>query len=551
MPHPPAIAARAHHAPPTHSPVKLAETVRNLGRPRVLVVGDVILDRYIWGEAERVSQEAPVILLRESKREVRLGGAANVANMLAGLGAQPVVAGVVGDDSDGRACRGALENAGVATGGLIADPARPTTVKERFLGRAHHRHPHQMLRVDREVRDALSPHVEDALLARVEQLLPTVAAVLLSDYGKGVLTPRVAAGVIAAAKKAGLPVLADPPGSGDCSRFRGATAITPNRTETGRAVGKQIETIGDAEAAGRQLVLEYDLSHAFVTIDSDGIVLAKRVASEEGGAGDCTTSVHPTRRRGVSDITGAGDVVLAVIGLAAAEGLSPEDQARLANVAGGIEVEKVGCAPVTRDEIVADLLSGGRGGAGRIVQDADALAELLAHRQASGQTVVFTNGCFDLLHAGHVASLEEASAQGDVLVVAVNTDASVRGLGKGSDRPLIPEEQRIAMLAALRAVDYVIPMPDATPHRLLRTLRPDVLVKGGTYSRDEIVGHEVVDGYGGSVRPLGVLEGWSTTQIVERIRGESSASDASQSSAPAEDEKIGDDDPTVLMRRAA
>ena len=501
------------HAP-SKTPAELADAVRGLGKPRVLVVGDVILDRYVWGEAERVSQEAPVILLREAKREVRLGGAANVANMLAGLGAAPVIAGVVGDDVDGRACRGELEAAGVDTGGLIADPGRPTTVKERFLGRAHHRHPHQMLRVDREVRDALGERVEDTLLARVEHLLTAgdgVAAVLLSDYGKGVLTPGVAAGVIVMAAAAGVPVLCDPPGSGECSHFAGATAVTPNRTETGRAVGAPVETVADAEAAGRLLCERHGLEHAFVTVDSDGIVLARA---------DGSTSLFPTRRRGVCDITGAGDVVLAVMGLAAAEGLSPEDQAKLANVAGGIEVEKVGCAPVTRDEIVADLLSGGRGGAGRVVKNADDLAANLERRQAAGQRVVFTNGCFDLLHAGHVTLLEEAAAQGDVLVVAVNTDASVRGLGKGPDRPLIPEAQRIAMLAALRSVDYVVPMPDATPHRLLRVLRPDVLVKGGTYSADEIVGKEVVEAYGGSVRPLGVLEGWSTTQIVGKIRGD-------------------------------
>ena len=366
----------------------LAQTVRGLGRPRVLVVGDVILDRYVWGEAERVSQEAPVILLREAKREVRLGGAANVAHMLAGLGAVPVVAGVIGDDVDGRACRGELEASGVETGGLIADPARPTTVKERFLGRAHHRHPHQMLRVDREVREALSRRVEDVLLARIADLLPTVSAVLLSDYGKGVLTPAVAAGVIEQAKAAGVPVLADPPGSGACGHFRGATAITPNRTETGRAVGRPIETVADAEAAGRELCETHGLAHAFVTIDSDGIVLANA---------DGSATVHPTRRRGVCDITGAGDVVLAVMGLAAAEGLPPGDWARLANAAGGIEVEKVGCAPVSRDEIVADLTSGGRGGAGRIAENADDLAAILDRRRAAGQTVVFTNGCFDLV----------------------------------------------------------------------------------------------------------------------------------------------------------
>ena len=271
------------HAP-SKTPAELADAVRGLGKPRVLVVGDVILDRYVWGEAERVSQEAPVILLREAKREVRLGGAANVANMLAGLGAGPVIAGVVGDDVDGRACRGELEAAGVDTGGLIADPGRPTTVKERFLGRAHHRHPHQMLRVDREVRDALGERVEDTLLARVEHLLtagPGVAAVLLSDYGKGVLTPGVAAGVIVMAAAAGVPVLCDPPGSGECSHFTGATAVTPNRTETGRAVGSPVETVADAEAAGRLLCERHGLEHAFVTVDSDGIVLARADGSTE------------------------------------------------------------------------------------------------------------------------------------------------------------------------------------------------------------------------------------------------------------------------------
>ena len=500
----------------------LAEAVRGLGQPRVLVVGDVILDRYVWGEAERISQEAPVILLRENRREVRLGGAANVAHMLAGLDARPVLAGVIGGDHDGRLVHAELEAVGVECGGLVADPSRPTTVKERFLGRAHHRHPHQMLRVDREVREPLSKSVADTLLAGVKKLLPGVGAVLLSDYGKGVCTPAVLRAVIDAANAAGVPVIADPPSSGDCSHYRGATAVTPNRTETGRAVGRRIDTVATAEEAARELVERNGLEHAFVTLDSDGVVLAKS---------DGSAALFPTRRRGVCDITGAGDVVLAVIGMGAAAGLPPEDLARLANVAGGLEVEKVGCAVIRRDEILTDLVSGGRAGSGKIVADLDELADRVERRRSAGQRVVFTNGCFDLLHAGHVALLEQAAAEGDVLVVAANTDESVKALGKGTpgkgpDRPLVPQAQRAEMLAAMQCVDYVTLFAEPTPHRLLRALRPDVLVKGGTYSAEEIVGREVVLGYGGTVKPLGVLPGWSTTDIVAKIRGGSGSTPA-------------------------
>ncbi|MEM1063016.1 MAG: D-glycero-beta-D-manno-heptose 1-phosphate adenylyltransferase, partial [Planctomycetota bacterium] len=482
--------------------------------PRVLVLGDAILDEYVWGDAERVSQEAPVMLLREESREFRLGGAANVAQMIAGLGGEPVLAAVVGDDAEASEVLETLEIAGVAAGGIVHDPLRPTTLKRRFLGRAQNRHPHQILRVDRETRDAVDGEIAGALIDIATAEIPACDAVLISDYAKGVCTDEVVSAVVQVARAAGLPVIADPSGSGRCDAFKYATAVTPNRAETGKAVGRPVTSAEEAFAAGRELVEKHGLDHAFVTLDSDGIAVVRA---------DGTETLHPTRRRTVYDITGAGDMVLATIGVGAACGLGPDDLARLANVAGGLEVEQVGCVPITRDQIVADL-AGGKPASkqtpatGRVVTDLDELALIVRARQEAGEKVVFTNGCFDLLHAGHVGYLEEAAALGDRLVVGVNSDASVRTLNKGPERPIVAESQRASLLAALKAVDYAIVFDEETPHRLLEALRPDVLVKGGTYTPEQIVGREVVLAYGGEVKALGVTEGLSTTAIVEKVR---------------------------------
>ncbi|HEX6985771.1 MAG TPA: bifunctional ADP-heptose synthase, partial [Planctomycetaceae bacterium] len=337
---------------------KLVELVQRLGEPNVLVLGDVILDRYVWGDAERISQEAPVILLREDKQEVRLGGAANVANMLRGLEAKATIASVTGSDPDAATLRGELAAAGVDCGLLVEDATRPTTVKLRYIGRAQHRHPHQILRVDREVRMPVSDEVADRLWAAIEPRLGEFGSVLISDYAKGVCTPALVRRVIDAAKGRGLPVIVDPASTGDCTAYRGATALTPNRLETGRAAKCDVKNDADAFAAGRRLVREHDLDHIYVTLDSDGIAVVKR---------DGSAVRLPTRKRQVYDITGAGDMVLATIGVGAAAGIGPEDLARLANVAGGLEVEKIGCVPVTRDEILADLLAHHRGGDGEKV----------------------------------------------------------------------------------------------------------------------------------------------------------------------------------------
>ena len=487
---------------------ELIDEMERLGTPKILVLGDLILDRYVWGDAERISQEAPVILLREDRQETRLGGAANVANMLRGLDAEVTLAGVVGNDADGQLVREELTRAGVDCAAIISDEGRPTTCKVRFMGRAQHRHPHQMLRVDREVREPIPSDVANQLLKALLPRLYEFQAVLVSDYAKGVCTAEVLRPLISAARAAGLPVVVDPAAGGDYSLYRGATGVTPNRSETQKATGLDVRSIDVAFQAGQLLVDKYDFDMAFVTLDRDGIVLAQR-------GGD---SVHlPTRIREVYDVTGAGDMVLAMFGLGMAAGVEPKRLCRLANVAGGLEVEQVGVVRISRKEILTDLLHGSRRLAGKVCT-VEELARHMSARRKAGQRVVMTNGCFDLLHVGHISYLQEAAREGDCLVVAINSDASVRRLNKAPDRPIFDEHYRAQMLSGLESVDYVVIFHEDTPHEILRQLQPDLLVKGGTYRDDEIVGREVVHAYGGAVKALGVTPGVSTTDIVRRLR---------------------------------
>lgn len=484
----------------------LLSALENLGHPRVLVLGDLILDRYTWGNAERVSQEAPVILLRADQREARLGGAANVCHLLRGLEAEVTCVGAIGDDADGRLVRQMLREAGIDDGPVLVDSARPTTVKERFIGRAANRHPHQILRVDSEVRDPLPEPLQDQAIARLTEALRRHDVLLVSDYDKGVCTPRVLQAVIAAARELDIAVIVDPIRGGDYARYRGATTMTPNRLETELATGITIREPADAYRAGWKLCSELDLQMAIVTLDRDGMALVR-----PDGPGE----LFPTQARSVYDITGAGDMVLAMIGVALADGATPETALQLGNVAAGLEVEKIGVAVVSRDEIRARLLADRVAAASKVVT-LDAMELLAEVHRSRGESIVLTNGCFDLLHVGHVTYLEEAARMADRLVVALNSDAGVRRL-KGPTRPVIGERDRAAMLAALACVDYVLLFDEDTPHELLRRIRPNVLVKGGTYRPDEVVGHEVVEAYGGRVAVTGVVEGISTTAIVNSL----------------------------------
>ncbi len=491
----------------------LVDLVQRLGRPRVLVVGDVMLDRYIWGNAERISQEAPVILLRADTREERLGGASSVATMLQALGAQTSLVGIVGRDADGLRSQQILTDLGIDASGVVTDADRPTTVKERYIGRAQDRHPQQMIRVDYEDRAAVTGDVERRLIAVAEDQLRHTDLVLVSDYDKGVCTSPVLARVIAVAIARGIKVVADPTRGGDYSKYIGCSAITPNRLEAGLATARTITTNEQALAAATELRDRLGLEAGIVTLDKDGMALSHR---------DGHTAIFPTRQRQVYDITGAGDMVMASLGLALASGADYDAAIRLANIAGGLEVEKIGVVTVSREEILADLLHAPFRtaeripGAAKVVGLPNLLTEL-ERRRAAGQRIAFTNGCFDVLHAGHVQYLAEARRQADCLVLGINSDASVRQL-KGPTRPMNPVEARALVLAGLQDVDFVTIFADATPLSLLKAVRPDVLVKGADYRKSEVVGADFVESYGGRVHLADLRDGFSTTNLIERMK---------------------------------
>lgn len=490
---------------------ELIDLVQRLGQPRVLVVGDLMLDRYVWGDAERISQEAPVILLHADRREERLGGASSVATMLRALGARVSLAGVVGDDADGGRIRQMLADLGIDHEGVLTDPERPSTVKERYIGRAQHRHPQQMMRVDYENRQALSSALSTEMLRALQHILKKSDIVLISDYDKGVCTPQVLSGVISAAKNLGLRTLADPIRGSDYRKYHGCSAMTPNRLEAGLATGKSLHNANEIMAAARQLVEQLDLEAAIITLDKDGMALKHR---------DGRYKVFPTRQRQVYDITGAGDMVMSMLGMALAVGADYEPAIALANVAGGLEVEKIGVVTVSRDEVLRDLLRANPAqapGFNDKLLAVDALRHELDSVRRLGQRIAFTNGCFDLLHAGHVQYLQEARAEADVLVVGLNSDASVRSL-KGAGRPVQPLAARAKVLAGLHAVDFVAVFDEATPLELIKIVRPDVLVKGADYRRDQVVGADFVEGYGGRIHLAALQEGQSTTSLLERLR---------------------------------
>jgi D-beta-D-heptose 7-phosphate kinase/D-beta-D-heptose 1-phosphate adenosyltransferase len=481
-----------------------ADVLAALGSPRVVVVGDLILDRYITGLVERISPEAPIQVLAVESDERRLGGAGSVAAALAVLGARPVLVGVVGRDDSGAEVARQARAAGVEIV-AVEDPARPTSLKTRHLARSHSI-PQQVLRVDREVTSPVAGAVEDAVLAAVARALEGADVALLSDYQKGLLTPRVTAAVVAWGRRTGRPVVVDPKGE-DFERYRGATGVKPNRPQAARIAGIAVRTPADAARAADVILERFGFDFALVTLDRDGMCLRER----SGG----TTELRSTPRE-VFDVTGAGDMVLATLGVALGSGATPAEAAALANVAAGLEVEKVGVVPVTREEIAARLGEHGLVLGSKVVERPKAAALARRLREA-GRRIVFTNGCFDVLHAGHVRYLAFAREQGDVLVVGVNGDDSVRRL-KGAGRPVSPAADRGVVLAALAAVDHVVVFHEDDPLALIREVEPDVLVKGEDWREKGVVGREVVEARGGKVVLAPLLEGRSTTATIQRMR---------------------------------
>lgn len=461
------------------------------------VVGDLILDRYLKGEAERISPEAPIPVLAVASEEVRLGGAGNVIANLLAAGAGVWVGGAVGDDANGARLRQGLLDAGADLRALVVDGGRPTVEKVRLIARSQ-----QVLRFDREDRRPVAGDVERLLVERVTAALAGTDLVVLSDYAKGTLSPRLLEAVL---RRRGSKVLVDPKGT-DYARYRGAFCITPNRAEAEAATHVTIHDERSLEHAAALLFEQVAAEVVLITLGADGIFCARR-----GGASFRVQS----EARKVYDVTGAGDTVIALLARYLAADVPLEDAVRIANAGAGVVVGKLGAVPVTLNELYR-ALQGKAHDAEAKVLGRDEAASLAADLKRSGLKVVFTNGCFDLLHAGHARYLALARDQGDVLIVGVNDDASVRRL-KGGARPVVPLEDRAALLSALAAVDFVVPFTEDTPLELIRAIRPDVLVKGEDWRNKGVVGADLVEATGGTVFLAPLLEGRSTTSLLDRL----------------------------------
>ena len=467
---------------------------------RCLVIGDLMLDEYLWGRADRISPEAPVQVVDVVREELRLGGAGNVVHNLAALGAQVSVCSVVGDDQNGRELLGQFCHHHINTGAVFQDPDRRTSRKTRVVAANQ-----QIVRIDRESREALPVAVEQQLCDWIAAHAGEYKVVVLSDYNKGVLTPAVITSAIAAAAVVGIPVLIDPKGT-DYSRYGGATLLTPNRKEAEAASGIAITDAGSLAQAADVIMAATGLQYLLITRSEEGMSLFSK-----GGE-----IVHiPTVAREVFDVSGAGDTVLATLAVGIASGFSMVESARLANVAAGIAVGKLGTSIVTPQEII-DTVSLAHKDSHAKIKSLDVLVPLITAEKNRGKRVVFTNGCFDLLHAGHVKYLQKARNLGDLLVLGLNSDASVRRL-KGAKRPLIDQDERAHLLAALDCIDYVVIFDDDTPLELITALKPYILAKGGDYSLDGVVGKDIVESYGGRVELVTFVDGKSTSNIIERI----------------------------------
>lgn len=466
----------------------------------VLVAGDLMLDEVLRGQVNRISPEAPVPVLEWAGAAQTLGGAGNVAANLAALGAQTRVCGAIGDDAPGQALHALLVAGGCDVSGLVLAPGRPTTHKLRVISQVQH-----MLRVDREVRTDLPTGLTEAAMAALSRGMAGTRGIICSDYQKGFLTPKLMRHAIATARDLGLPVLVDPKGR-DYSAYQGATVLTPNLHELELATGLPIRSPQEMDTAAWQLMQRLEVEAILVTCGKDGMVLYCEAGSRVR---------IPAEAREVFDVTGAGDTVIAVFAMAYFAGAPMAEAARLANIAGGLVVGKQGTTTLSRVELAA-ACSARQGRQTNKVLDQAAAQAVLSAAQAKGERVVMTNGCFDLLHAGHVRYLQAAKALGERLVVGLNADQSVRQL-KGPTRPLVPEADRAEVLAALGCVDYVVLFDAPTPAALVQLLQPDILVKGADYLGKEVVGRDTVEGRGGRVELLPLLVGQSTTGLVQTI----------------------------------
>ena len=486
----------------------LVQILSNIGSPNILLVGDFMLDKYVWGEVTRISQEAPIPVLNVTSEDIRPGGAGSVANNLAQLGANVCCCGVIGKDNEGERLLDNLDSIGVETGGIIRASDRPTTVKVRMMGHLQSagKGIQQLLRIDYEKRDDIEGKTEDEIINKIEIKIQHVDIILLSDMNKGVLSKRLLEMVIKLGKDHKVPVIVDPRLSNDYTIYKGATAITPNRYETKLSTGIKITDIESMKSAGKKLLEESSFEYVIITADKDGMFLYRN---------DESCDLIPTVPKEVYDVSGAGDMVLSVFGFVVGSKNSFQDAAMIANIAAGIEVGKIGAVPVSKSEILSELM-GGQNPLYAKIKVLNELEQALNKHRENNERIVFTNGCFDILHIGHIEYLKFSRQQGDILVIGLNTDRSVREQ-KGDKRPFVSEEERARLISALEDVSYVVLFDELTPENLIRRIKPDVLVKGEDWKEKGVVGRDFVESYGGKVILAPFVKNVSTTDIVTRI----------------------------------
>lgn len=468
---------------------------------RVLVLGDVMLDRFVYGSVERISPEAPIPVVTIERYMNMPGGAANVARNVAAMGARAILIGVVGEDEWAKNLRSDFASSPTIDAHLVADASRPTTVKTRYVADGQ-----QVMRADRESRAPLCADVERRFLDAFLDVLDGVGVIVLSDYAKGVLSDSVTRAVIEAARRAQKTIIVDPK-SRDFAKYRGATILTPNRFELQVACGHACVAQEQVVDGARRVLAQNICDTVVVTLGKDGISVI--------GASDL--NVHlPAAARQVFDVSGAGDTVIAAIALGLASGGDIVEASALANIAAGIAVGRRGTATVSTGEIVAELQSFGGGTDPQKVFALESVLRLARHWREQGLKIAFTNGCFDLLHPGHISLLEQARQSADRLIVGLNADLSIRRL-KGPNRPVQSEVARATVLGAVKSVDAVVIFSEDTPLELIQKIEPDVLVKGADYTRDTVVGADLVIARGGKVVLAKFLPGHSTTNTLERV----------------------------------
>jgi D-beta-D-heptose 7-phosphate kinase / D-beta-D-heptose 1-phosphate adenosyltransferase len=471
----------------------------DFSKTAILVIGDVMLDRYCWGEVERISPEAPVPVVRIRQRTQTPGGAGNVALNLSGLGCRCFLMGVCGNDRDGDVLISLFDKTNIATRFIRAD-GRLTTAKTRIIGRGQ-----QLLRMDEEETGPLTQDVYERIYAAFEERVGHVQGVIISDYGKGIFQHDLAQRIIQICRQKQIPVFVDPKGE-DWERYQGATCITPNSAEFKLAAPGLTDDELSLSHEAQRVIKQCDLSCLLVTRGPKGMSLFRK---------DQAVCHIVSEAREIYDVSGAGDTVIAVLALAVGAGMGIEHAARLANLAAGVVVGKMGTQPILEKELERAFY-------GKVIESVNKIfspeeaGKFIAQWRNQGQSVVFTNGCFDILHIGHIKLLHAAAMEGDKLVVGLNSDASIKKL-KGQLRPVMGEEERSAILSSLKCVDMVVVFSEETPIELIRAFQPDVIVKGGDYSPGTVVGHDIVEKKGGRVVIFPIVEGFSTTRVIEQM----------------------------------